>query len=298
VILRPGDKVAIVAPAAQLPEAEAGLLESGAALLEKWGLRVTIQVERRRHFYLAGTDAERAAHLQAAVADPEIRAILAARGGYGCTRLFPHLRPHFICARKLLVGYSDVTALHLAASQLWPQVESIHGPNIASPEFLGLELAAEVKRLWLYRALFDPAYEVDVPVEFLRQGRASGPLRGGCLSLLAGALGTRFAPASEGAIVFLEDIDEAPYRIDRLLVQLRNAGLFADVAGVVFGVMHRCADGMNDLRDVIRDVLSDYTFPIAFGLPAGHGESNVALPLGAPATLEGASGHFKLHRRR
>jgi muramoyltetrapeptide carboxypeptidase len=296
-ILRPGDAVAIIAPAAQLPDLDAGLLDDAASLLEEWGLRVSIRVERTRHFYLAGPDRARALHLQAALADPATRAIFAARGGYGSTRLFSHLAPSLAQGGKILVGYSDITALHLAARHLWPAVELIHGPNIASLEFLGPNPATEANRLSLQRALFDPAYEVDAPVEFLRPGQAAGPLFGGCLSLVAAALGSRFSPVTDGAILFLEDTDEAPYRIDRLLVQLRNAGLFSAIAGAVFGVMHKCADGMNDLRDIIRDVLADSAFPIAFGLPAGHGETNIALPLGAAASLDSASGRFRLRPR-
>ena len=107
---------------------------------------------------------------------------------------------------------------------------------------------------------------------------------------------TGFVPPTAGAILFLEDVREAPYRIDRMLVQLRNAGLFSEVAGVVFGEMHECTDGINDLREVIGDVLAEGSFPIAFGLPAGHGEANIALPLGARAVLDSARGRFLLRR--
>ncbi len=297
-ILQPGDKVAIIAPAGQLPEADGRLMEMAARVLEEWGLDVTIRAECVHHLYLAGTDCARAAHLHGALADPATRAIFAARGGYGVMRLFRYLDSSLAPTQKILVGYSDITALHLAVRKLWPRVESIHGPNIASLEFLGSEPAVEANRRSLHRALFESAYEVDAPVEFLRPGTASGPLCGGCLSLFAGALGSRFAPETEGSILFLEDVGEAPYRIDRLLVQLRNAGLFTNVAGVVFGAMHKCFDGINDLRDIILDVLADYAFPIAFGLAAGHGETNTALLLEAAATLDGASGRFRQRRAR
>ncbi len=211
-------------------------------------------------------------------------------------RLFAHFDATIMPTEKILVGYSDLTALHLAASKLWPRVELLHGPNVATRQFLDPGPSAEANRAALHDALFAPVYEVDIPVEFLRAGSASGPLRGGCLSLVAATLGSRFAPATEGAILLLEDVDEVPYRIDRLLVQLRNAGLFTDVAGVVFGVMPDCVDGKNDLRAIILDVLAGYGFPIAFGLPAGHGDNNVALLLGSPATLDGAAGRFQLRR--
>ena len=293
-ILRPGDDVAILLPAAQLPDAEAGLLEDAAHVLEGWGLRVAMRAERAHHFYLAGTDAARAAHLDAALADPAVRAIFAARGGYGCMRLLPHLDLGPRRAEKFLVGFSDVTALHLAGKTLWPRVRAIHGPNIASRHFLGPGPEAERNRSALRRALFDPAYVVDEEVAFLRDGRARGPLVGGCLSLVAAMVGSGYVPRARGSVLFLEDVREVPYRIDRMLVQLRAAGVFEGVAGVVFGEMHECADGINDLREVIRDVLAEGAFPIAFGLPAGHGATNIALPLGKRAVLDSARGRFLL----
>ncbi|MGH7122049.1 MAG: S66 peptidase family protein [Acetobacteraceae bacterium] len=298
VILQQGDAVTIIAPAARPVDADVALVDRAREVLAGWGLSVSVRIETTRHFYLAGGDAARAARLYDALMDPLTRAIFAARGGYGCLRLFDQLRGWTVPAKKLLVGYSDITALHLAAGKLWPQVALLHGPNVATRQFLDPGPEAETTRAALHDALFDPTYEVDTPVEFLRPGQASGPLRGGCLSLLAASLGSRFALATEGAILLLEDIDEAPYRIDRLLVQLRNAGLFAEAAGIVFGVMPDCTDGINDLRGVILDVLADYAFPIAFGLAAGHGEKNLTLPLGAPATLDGAGGRFRVSRWR
>ena len=297
-ILRTGAEVAIILPAAQIPDTEITLLEEAARVLEGWGLRVRMRAERSFHFYLAGNDEARARHLQAALADPATRAIFAARGGYGSTRLFPRVAAGIGRRRKLLVGFSDITALHLVAQKIWPAVRCIHGPNIASANFLGPGAEAERNRRALRGALFDPDYEVDLPVEFLRGGHAEGPLCGGCLSLVAATLGSRFAAATAGKILFLEDVRELPYRIDRMLVQLRNAGLLSAVAGVVFGEMHECVDEMNDLRAIIRDVLTGTSFPIAFGLPAGHGKTNIALPLGAHAVLDAARGQFRLQRQR
>ncbi|HUC17558.1 MAG TPA: LD-carboxypeptidase [Acetobacteraceae bacterium] len=293
-ILHPGDEVALILPAAQLPDAEAGLLEEAAGLLESWGLRATMRAERANHFYLAGTDAARAAHLQAALADPAIRAIFGARGGYGSMRLLPYLESGLDPVEKFLVGFSDITALHLVAAKLWPRVRALHGPNIASRHFLGDRPETERNRVALRQALFDPDYRVKAPVIFLHEGRASGPLIGGCLSLIAAMLGSGFVPDTKEYILFLEDVREAPYRIDRMLVQLRNAGVFSGVAGVVFGEMQECNDDINDLREIIRDVLAEFSFPIAFGLPAGHGPTNIALPLGSRAVLDSTKGCFLL----
>jgi len=292
VFVRPGDGCSIIAPAAQLRGADAGLLDAAVSLLESWGLRVTVRVERSHHFYLAGTDAARADHLVAALTDPDTNAIFCTRGGYGSPRLLAHLAPDLSPGPKVLVGYSDITALHLAAARLWPQVSLVHGPNLATREILGTGPACERNRLSLRRALFDPAYVVDETVEFLVPGSAEGSLVGGCLSLVTSMLGTRFALSTEDVILFLEDVGEAPYRIDRMLTQLRNAGAFAGVRGVVFGAMRDCKDAYNDVRDVIRDVLSGYTFPIAFGLESGHSETNLSLRLGAHAQLDGTRGRF------
>lgn len=276
-VVRPGDGCSVIAPATQLRGADATLLDEAVALLESWGLHVTVRVERSHHFYLAGADEARAAHLAAALTDPHTRAIFCTRGGYGSPRLLARLDPGLSPGAKLLVGYSDVTALHLAAACPWPRVRPIHGPNLATRELLGPGPGRERNRLSLHRALFDPAYAVDEAVEFLVPGRAEGPLVGGCLSLVTSMLGTPFALRTRDAVLFLEDVGEAPYRIDRMLTQLRLAGAFDGVRGVVFGAMHDCKDAYNDLRDVIRDALGGLAVPVAFGLPSGHVPVNLAL---------------------
>lgn len=293
-MLRPGDGCSIIAPAAQLRGADVGLLDEAVALLESWGLHVTVRIERSHHFYLAGSDTARASHLAAALADPDTKAIFCTRGGYGSARLLPYLDPSLLPEPKLLVGYSDVTALHLAAALLWPRVHLVHGPNLVTPEFLGPGPTCERNRQSLHQALFDPAYAVDEEVEFLVPGQARGPLVGGCLSLMVSMLGTSFAPVTDGAILFLEDVGEAPYRVDRMLTQLRAAGAFDAIRGVMFGTMRNCKDAYNDVRDVIRDVLSGASFPVAFGLESGHSETNLSLRLGANAQLDVARGRFYL----
>jgi len=293
-ILRPDDGCSIIAPAAQLRGADVDLLDEAVALLKSWGLHVTVRIERSHHFYLAGSDTARASHLAAALADPDTKAIFCTRGGYGSARLLPYLDPSLLPEPKLLVGYSDVTALHLAAALLWPRVHLVHGPNLVTREFLGPGPTCERNRQSLHQALFDPAYAVDEEVEFLVPGQARGPLVGGCLSLMVSMLGTSFAPVTDGAILFLEDVGEAPYRVDRMLTQLRAAGAFGAIRGVMFGTMRNCKDAYNDVRDVIRDVLSGASFPVAFGLESGHSETNLSLRLGANAQLDVARGRFYL----
>lgn len=293
-ILAPGDKVAIIEPASACAEENVALLDQARRLLEEWGLVVAPPVRKRHHLYLAGADAERAAELEAALADPAIRAIFCARGGYGAMRLFPFLRAGWAKGPKLLAGYSDVTALLGAAAKLWPEVVPWHAPNVATQQLLGPGEAHEHNRAMLRRALFAADYEVDAPIEMLRKGSAEGALTGGCLTLVAAALGSPLAIETKGRILFLEDTKEAPYRIDRMLVQLKNAGLFEGLTGLVFGEMSSCEDGVSDLRAVLSDVLADTSFPIAYGLEAGHGARNTPLPLGRRAVIDAEAGRFRV----
>jgi muramoyltetrapeptide carboxypeptidase len=263
-------------------------------LLEGWGLRVKLRVETGNHFYLAGTDARRAAHLNAALADPETKAIFCACGGYGTPRLLPLIDASASAAKKILVGFSDITALHLGLARLAPQMTLIHGPNIATGQILGAEESCRRNRQALHAALFDASYRLDEAVEMLIPGQASGPLIGGCLSLVASVLGTDWAAQCADAILFLEDVGEAPYRIDRMLIQLRNAGVFRHLRGLVFGKMIDCSDPHNDLKDVLLDILRDASFPVAMDLACGHGEINLSLPLGAMAEIDGSAGRFRL----
>ena len=270
------------------------MLDAGVALLERWQLRVRVRVDEAYHFYLAGPDQVRAGHLLEALADGETRAIFCMRGGYGSMRLLPALAHAPAPTPRLLVGFSDITALHLACARLWPELRAIHGPNLATRQLLGEGAACEMNRRALHAALFDPHHSMSTPIRALRRGCASGPLVGGCLSLLASCLGTPYAPEARGAVLFLEDVDEAPYRIDRMLTQARLAGLFDGVAGIVFGDMQGCRDVHNDLWAVIDDALQGLDVPIGSGLPCGHGPENLSLRLGEMAELDADGGVFRL----
>lgn len=285
--LQAGDVVSVVAPASQFGRADRCLLDRGVALLESWGLRVRVRVEEGHHFYLAGPDAARARHLREALLDPETRAIFCTRGGYGSARLLPRLEDAVPPSPRLLVGYSDVTTLHLAAQRFWPPVRCLHGPNLATRQLLADGAAGEGNRAALRAALFEPQRGAAYPVSMLTAGTAAGPLQGGCLSLIAASLGTPVAPRLDGAVLFFEDTGEAPYRIDRMLTQCRLAGILDGVEGIVFGVVRGCVDPYNDLRAVVVDLLGDLGVPIAFDCPCGHGDANLPLRLGVPTTLDG-----------
>jgi muramoyltetrapeptide carboxypeptidase len=285
-----GDEVALVAPAARLRGRDEGLHAQGVALLESWGLRVRVLVPSRGHFYLAGTDQERVAGIHEALGDDAIRALFCLRGGYGSPRLLPLLDPNLRVADKLLVGYSDITALHGAVARLWPSMQLIYGPNLATHQLLAAGSDADLTRESLHRVLFsDPSPTIE-PVDYVHEGQGRGPLVGGCLTMVAGLLGGPSLPAAAGRVVLLEDTGESPYRVDRMLTQLRNAEFFAGAEGVVFGRMPKCEDGINSLGAVIEDVLGPLGIPIAIGFRTGHGDVNLSVRLGAETTLDSASG--------
>lgn len=277
----------MVAPAGALsPER----LQAGVGVLETWGFRVRIgPAVLEREAYLAGGDEARRRDLQRMLEDPAVRALFCARGGYGSQRLVPSLDlGALIRDPKPIVGYSDATALLNAVVSVG--VVAVHGPMVADDMARGLAPRAEAH---LRALLTDPDYlwEVEVP-ESVRPGRASGRLVGGCLSVLVTTLGTPHAPDTDGAILFLEDVRERPYRLDRLLTQLRQAGKLDRLAGLVFGTMAHCptVDGVGPL-DVVRACCGDLPCPVGFGLPAGHDSRgpecvNLALALGARVCLD------------
>jgi muramoyltetrapeptide carboxypeptidase len=282
----------VIAPAGALHEER---LQAGVRVLEGWGVRVTLgEAVRARQAYLAGPDEARRADVQRMIDAPEVRAIFCARGGYGSQRLVPllDLEPLVRCP-KSIVGYSDATALLTAA--LGAGVGAMHGPMVADDIARGLSPRSQAH---LWNLLTDAAYlwAAEVP-EAVRPGVASGPLLGGCLSVLAATLGTPYAPRTAGAILFLEDVGERPYRLDRLLTQLRQAGVLDEVAGVVFGTMSTCPriDGVGPL-EVVRSLFADAPYPVGFGLPAGHhtgaDSDNLALPLGTRVTLDTQRGQL------
>jgi len=279
----------VVAPAGAVQEAR---LERGVQVLERWGLRVTLgEGIRARRGYLAGDDDLRLTDLRRMLDDTSVRAIFCARGGYGTQRLVPKLDlAALVGAPKAVVGYSDATAL--LGAIVGAGVPAVHGPMVAQDIARGLTSRSEEH---LRRLLCDPGYtwEAELP-EIVRPGRAVGRLVGGCLSVVAALVGTPWAPDTDGAVLFLEDVGERPYRLDRLLTQLRQAGKLEGLAGLVFGTMMMCpvVDGVSPL-DVVRACCADLPCPVAFGLAAGHqgdvpGIENLALPLGLPVALDTA----------
>ncbi|HEX5824348.1 MAG TPA: LD-carboxypeptidase [Candidatus Limnocylindrales bacterium] len=294
--LHEGDTVAIVAPASSWDNRSE--LLRGVAGLEAWGLRVRLGAHvNDRHGYMAGTDADRAADLHAALADPEVRAIVCLQGGYGAPRLIPLLdEAAFAANPKALCGYSDLTTLHLAQER-WGNVISFYSNGASG---IGSTEVTEYSKASLKRALFSDAVygpigpNPDDPyVRGIVGGRATGRLTGGCVGLLTSAIGTRLQPDFRGRIVVLEEIELEGYVLDGFLTQLRNAGLFEGAAGIVVGDLKTKWSGAIaelSVEDIVEEVLGPLGLPTIFGLPIGHNKHHATVPLGALATLDADEG--------
>jgi len=239
---------------------------------------------------LAGDDRERAGELQACFADPGVKAIFSARGGYGCGRLMPLLDFKAIARTpKVFVGFSDETFLLNALVDLAGMV-SFHGPMVAMDFARGLtERSLDHMRRLLKGEL--GSFELEAR-ESVHSGVAQGEVIGGCLSVLVATIGTPYAPNFDGRILFLEDTGEKAYRIDRMLVQLRQAGALARVAGIVFGAI-RAIDGDESENRLIARFVAEQTAglgcPVIYGIEAGHGTENFTLPFGVVARIDSAA---------
>lgn len=283
--LTDGDEVAIVAPAGRMRSADEHLVAEAARLLASWGLRPRVAVEDQGYLYLAGRDGRRLEEVSAALADDQVRAVFCTRGGYGSQRLLRSLNWTAVDTNTLLVGFSDITALHLAAQASGhEQVHLVHGPNVATNQLLASTSDAEANRQELRNCLFEPtALELDA--HYLVEGSAQGDIVGGCLSIITSQIGTPYLPTFDGKVLFLEDVGEVPYKVDRMLTHLRHAGSLDNVAGIVFGEMHNCTDPHNRLEDVIVDALEGLDVPVAFGVHCGHGSRNTSIRLGSRTHL-------------
>lgn len=279
--LRPGDLIAVVAPAGAVESAQ---LEPALEFLRESGFRVRLgEHVYSRKGYLAGTDQERAQDLQSAWCDPQVAAVIAARGGYGCTRLLPLLDvPSLVRQRKIFLGFSDCTALLNDMVCRWGQV-AFHGPVATA---LAYDRDAARRAL---AALSGGCTRSLLAPRVLREGCAEGRLLGGCLSVLVALLGTKYEPSWEGAVLFVEDVNEKPYRIDRMLTHLKQAGVLQRLRALVFGEMTGCSAGSDEswsVWDVIEDHAKDFPGPVIGGLESGHGSGREVLPLGVRARVE------------
>ena len=289
--LQPGDRIAVVAPASSfsIEQFRAGLVE-----LEALGFVPTADMsvyERSR--YTAGSPEVRVAALRQAWADPEVKGIVAARGGYGSVQLLPLLSPSdFDGPAKPVVGYSDITSL-LTWLTLTCGIVTFHGPMLDGRLSRG---PAAYDRDTFSRCLTRPAPVGRIAndgLEVLKPGVATGLLLGGTMTQLAASLGTPYAfDPPEGSVLFLDDVGERPYRIDRIFTQLRLAGVIDRAAALVFNELPRCDEpgGQPVIRDVVADLIQDFNGPVLFGLRSGHTDgAMLTLPFGIPARVEAGS---------
>jgi muramoyltetrapeptide carboxypeptidase len=293
--LRAGDVVAVVSPSGPVP---ADRMDPGVAVLESWGLEVRVMPHARDvhpvHEYLAGDDEARADDFQRAWSARDVRAIVCARGGYGTQRMVDRIDWDALRAAdpKVLVGYSDVTALHQAvATNLG--IVTIHGPMSGTQSFLDSSISQEHLRATLFepesvQVLSSPSGQP--AARPLVGGAAVGVTTGGCVSMLTTSVGTPTSHAARGGLVLLEDVDEKAYRIDSYLTHLRRSGWFDGAAGVVLGSWADC----EPVEDVVTDVLGDLGVPILGDLGFGHGTDSITVPLGVLAELDADAGKLTL----
>ncbi|MEV5986853.1 LD-carboxypeptidase [Streptomyces sp. NPDC052051] len=293
--LVPGARVAVVAPSGPIPEER---LAAGLDILRGWDLDPVVAPHVLDPHpgldYLAGEDADRAADLQAAWCDPDMSAVLCARGGYGVQRMVDLLDWDALRAAgpKVLVGFSDITTLHEAFATRLGLV-TLHGPMAAGADFLKSTQAQEHLRATLFapesvRTITSSSAMTLVP------GRARGVTLGGCLSLLASELGTPHARSgARGGLLMIEDVGEEPYRIDRLLTQLLRSGWPAGVAGIALGSWEGCGP-YERLRPVLMDRLDGLGVPVVEEFGFGHAQDTLTIPFGVAAELDTEAGTLTL----
>ena len=284
--VRPGDRVGVAALSGPVDPKR---LARGMETLGHLGFEpVAAENLASTRGYLAGSDDERLAAFHRLAADRTLSAVFFARGGYGSLRVVDRLDWELLAAHpRAYVGYSDLTPL-LSAVVGRLGLASFHGPMVAADLARGLSPEEEGS---LLGALAGDLPSLVPVATWLVPGAAEGPLAGGCLSLLAAAAGTPFAPDFEGAVVLLEDLGEPLYRLDRLLTQLRLSGLLSGAAGVVVGHLDLPAgQDPGALVELLADRLGDLGVPVALGASSGHSPPNLTLPLGLLCRLEPGSG--------
>ena len=286
--LRRGSRLGIVAPASDVAE-EA--VRKGAAELMQLGFEVVFSesVFSKLH-YFAGTHEHRARQLTEMFSNPDIDAIICARGGYGSVHLLQLLDLDLIrLFPKALVGYSDVTVLLQFLEQNCGVV-CFHGPMVAR-EFAAGEPAYDRRSFLGVLTATLVGYQIDgANCTTLRSGKSRGRLSGGCLSLLTASLGTPYEFQTEEKVLFLEDVNTRPYQIDRMLMQLKLAGKFNRARGIVFGEMVNCRQGAEEncrLQEIVMNILQGFDFPVLYGFPSGHTSTGaLTLPFGVEVLLD------------
>lgn len=308
--LQPGDTVGLVAPGYRVPEDVQ--IQYAIERMQALGLKVKLgKAVYKRYGYFAGTDQERAHDINQMFADPEVKAIIALRGGWGCNRILSMINYKLIKKHpKIIMGYSDLTSLLLAISAKTGLV-TFHGP-------MPFEPWTKFSTQYVKDILFDAKAETFVnPIDpdeddlihtenrimVLNSGKATGPLLGGSLTLLTSLLGSHYLPKFNGAILFVEDVDEDIYRIDRMMMQLKTAGILDHIGGFVFGKCTNCKPGDNStsspygsltMQQVLESYIKPLHIPAFYGSMIGHDEKIFTLPEGVPVTIDADKGEIQM----
>lgn len=278
--LQPGDKIAIISPSSSI---DGNLIEQASNLLTEWGLEPIIGEHARSVFgRFAGTTQERIEDLQWAVDTKEIKAILCSRGGYGLIQIIDDIDfSRFELYPKWIIGFSDITILHAAVAAYG--IASMQGSM--AKYLCENNTSADLLRQCLFGEL--PSYTIP-PSSLNRTGEVTSEIIGGNLTVLCSLRGTHFEPDFTQKILFIEDIGEKPYQVERMLHNLKLGGIFEEISGLIVG---HFSDYEEDhemggtLHELIANIVSDYDFPICFNFPAGHNPQHYPLPFGIPATL-------------
>lgn len=283
--LRNGDKVAIVSPARGISFEEVFPMMK---LFTKWGIEIVLGTHVFGNFHqFSGTDEQRYQDLQKMLDDTSIRAVIASRGGYGTVRIIDRLDfQRFQTNPKWIVGYSDLTVLHNQIHR-YTGVETLHASmpfSVKEADFNALSIES------LRKALFGEKISYTKPITFYdRTGLTEGELTGGNLSILVNLIGTPSDIDTRNKILFLEDVDEYLYHIDRMMQQMKRAGKLRHIRGLVVGGLTGMKDNPvpfgKSPQEIVLDAVKEYTYPVCFDFPAGHGKENVALYLGRKVRL-------------
>jgi len=276
--LQPNQTVGVIAPASPVNQSE---ISEGLKLLESFPLKIKLGEHIfDRLNYLAGSDNDRVADFHQMFSDPEVKAILSTRGGYGSARLLNKIDFNLIRKNpKIIVGFSDLTALLLAIYNKSGLI-TIHGPTLSDlPKSINWEHLSRLITASHRPQIFFKQGRI------INKGKAKGILLGGNLSTICSLLDTPFLPSFEGVILFLEEKGESPYKMDRMLTQLLLSGRLEGLSALIIGQIEDCGE-MEIINSMLQGRLGRLTIPVITGLPVGHGNENISLPLGLPAVLD------------
>jgi muramoyltetrapeptide carboxypeptidase len=284
-LLNTGDKIGILAPARKIHRAD---VEFATNIFSSWGLETLVaeNIFSEHHSYLAGSDEERTSDFQTLLNDPTVKALFSARGGYGSTRIIDQVDYTALLKNsKWFIGFSDITAFHLKFYKMG--IASIHG---TMPVLFSKRDSAESVES-LRKLLFDGECRLEAQVSRdNRYGKVSGTVIGGNLSLIIDSLGTESEPDTNGKILFIEEIDEYLYKIDRMMTQLRRTGKLKNLKGLVVGHMTDIKDSElsfgENVQEIISNAVRDYAYPVGLRFPSGHENPNLAWINGGRATLD------------